>query len=104
MYDAFVQQYHTTLFTCQVTIIFIFFSARKASITLLLIQYIYTRLITELSDDVDNNEPLTSNHLLMLHGNSDLSWGSFEVRDMYKERWRYSQHLGNQFWRRWKTE
>ena len=27
----------------------------------------------------------------MLHGNSDLSWGSFEVRDMYKKRWRYSQ-------------
>ena len=49
MYNAFVQQYHTTLFTCQATIILIFFHRKRSLdytfvLLQLLIKYVYTNL------------------------------------------------------------
>ena len=48
MYNAFVQQYHTTLFTCQATIVFIFFHRKRSLdynfvLLQLVIKYVYTK-------------------------------------------------------------
>ena len=51
--------------------------------------------------DSENDEPLTPNHLLLLHSNSNLPPGLFEKSDCYgKRRWAQIQYLAKQFWSR----
>ena len=63
------------------------------------------RPITQLSDDPNDLEPLTPNHILLTKGNPVLPPGLFEKRDLYiKRRWRQIQYLADLFWKRWTQE
>ncbi|XP_076045786.1 uncharacterized protein LOC143028029 [Oratosquilla oratoria] len=63
-----------------------------------------SRPLTKCSDDASDESPLTPNHLLLLQGNSPLSWGAFHDADHYRKHWRHVQHLAKQFWKRWVSE
>jgi len=64
-----------------------------------------SRPITKASDDPQDLQPLTPNHLLLLRSGSQLPPGEFTSDDMYsRRRWRQVQHLANTFWRRWVRE
>ena len=63
-----------------------------------------SRPLTKLSDDVNDMSPLTPNHLLMLRSGPTPVPGIFSQSDMYRNKWRYVQHLSNQFWSRWLRE
>ena len=62
------------------------------------------RPITKSSDDSDDLEALTPNHLLAMRGIASLPWGNFEQADAYRKRWRCVQYMVSQFWRRWTRE
>lgn len=63
------------------------------------------RPITKLSDDLNDLEPLTPNHLLLLKGKPALPPGVFEPHDQYvRRRWRQVQYLSALFWKRWIRE
>lgn len=60
------------------------------------------RPITKLSDDPNDLEPLTPNHLLLLKGKPALPPGLFEAHDQYsRRRWKQVQYLSDLFWKRW---
>ena len=60
------------------------------------------RSITKLSEDANDLEPLTPNHLLLLRGKPALPPGAFEPHDLYvRRRWRQVQYLSDLFWKRW---
>ena len=63
------------------------------------------RPITKLSEDANDLEPLTPNHLLLLRGKPALPPGVFEPHDLYvRRRWRQVQYLSDLFWKRWIRE
>lgn len=63
------------------------------------------RPITKLSDDPNDLEPLTPNHLLLLKGKPALPPGLFDSSDMYvKRRWKQVQYISDLFWKRWVRE
>lgn len=63
------------------------------------------RPITKLSDDANDLEPLTPNHLLLLKGKPALPPGVFEPHDQYiRRRWKQVQYLSDLFWKRWIRE
>ena len=63
------------------------------------------RPLTSVSDDPDDLEPLTPNHVLLLRSNASLPPGVFSAADCYAvRRWRQAQYLANIFWRRWINE
>ena len=62
------------------------------------------RPLTVLSDDPNDETPLTPNHLLLLRGGPHLLPGRFDQSDIYGRRWRHVQFLSDQFWRRWVRE
>ncbi len=63
------------------------------------------RPITKLSDDPNDLEPLTPNHILLMKGNPSLPPGLFESHDLYiKKRWRQVQYISDLFWKRWIRE
>ncbi|KAK0139489.1 hypothetical protein N1851_023681 [Merluccius polli] len=63
------------------------------------------RPITKLSDDPNDLEPLTPNHILLLKGKPSLPPGLFEPHDLYvKRRWRQVQYISDLFWKRWVRE
>ena len=62
------------------------------------------RPLTKLSEDPNDPTPLTPNHLLMLRGGPAPVPGKFSDADQYRKRWRFVQHLSNQFWSRWVKE
>ncbi|XP_006812905.1 uncharacterized protein LOC102809325 [Saccoglossus kowalevskii] len=63
------------------------------------------RPISVVSEDPNDLEALTPNHLLLLHANQTLPPGVFEKQDTYvKRRWRQVQYLADVFWRRWLNE
>lgn len=62
------------------------------------------RPITKVSDDVNDLECLTPNHLLMLQGQASVSIGRFADVDLYKRKWRCVQYLAQQYWTRWIRE
>ena len=62
------------------------------------------RPITNSSDDVNDWEALTTNHLLAMRGVASLPWGNFYTADAYRKRWRYVQYMATQFWKRWTRE
>ena len=66
---------------------------------------INSRPLTKSSDDVDDLEPLTPNHLLLLKGKPALTPGVFQKEDLYsKRRWRQVQYISDIFWKRWSRE
>ena len=63
------------------------------------------RPITPSSEDPNDLEALTPNHLMLLRSNHQGPMGLFQDIEMYgRRRWRQVQHLANQFWSRWKRE
>ncbi len=62
------------------------------------------RPLTKVSDDVNDLSTLTPNHFLMFQDGPKPIPGVFNQSDMLKKRWRYVQHLSNQFWKRWIRE
>ena len=63
------------------------------------------RPITKVSDDPNDWEVLTPNHLLLLRAGPKLPPGLFENEDCYsRRRWRQVQYMANVFWRRWIKE
>lgn len=63
------------------------------------------RPITKVSEDPNDLEPLTPNHILLLKGKSILPPGLFEKADLYiKRRWRQVQYIAELFWKRWTSE
>lgn len=63
------------------------------------------RPITKLSDDPNDLEALTPNHLLLMKGKPALPPGLFEKADMYvKRRWKQVQYIADLFWKRWLRE
>ena len=62
------------------------------------------RPITKLSDDPEDDRPLTPNHLLRLAPAPTVPPGNFTEKDVYRRRWRQVQALADMFWRRWLNE
>ena len=62
------------------------------------------RPLTSVSDDPEDEGPLTPNHLLLLRGGHDLPPGDFDQSDIYGKRWRHVHFLSDQFWKRWLRE
>lgn len=66
---------------------------------------INSRPLTAVSDDPNDTEALTPNHLLQLRSGPGLPPGDFEKHDVYcRRRWRQIQYLADVFWRRWTRE
>ena len=64
-----------------------------------------SRPLTRNSDDAQDEQPLTPNHLLKLRSCQDLPPGIFDESDAYtKRRWRQAQYMINLFWKRWVRE
>ena len=63
-----------------------------------------SRPITRVSNDGCDVSALSPNHLLLLKGDSSPLPGEFCVADVYKRRWRHTQHLVDVFWKRWVKE
>ena len=63
------------------------------------------RPIAKSSDDVNNVEALSPNHILLLKRQPLLPPGLFEKEDLYSSRrWKHVQYLANLFWRQWVRE
>ena len=63
------------------------------------------RPITKSSDDANDLEALTPNHLLLLKREPLLPPGLFEKDDLYsRRRWKQVQYLAELFWKRWVRE
>lgn len=63
------------------------------------------RPITTVSDDSNDLEALTPNHILLLKGKPILPPGLFKPSDVYiKRRWRQVQYIAELFWKRWTSE
>lgn len=63
------------------------------------------RPITKLSDDPNDLEALTPNHILLMKGRPSLPPGLFDQHDVYiRRRWRQVQYIANLFWKRWIRE
>ena len=61
--------------------------------------------ITTLSEDPNDLEPLTPNHLLLMKGKPILPPGLFAKTDLYaKKRWKQIQYMADLFWKRWVRE
>ncbi|KAL0153188.1 hypothetical protein M9458_051515 [Cirrhinus mrigala] len=63
------------------------------------------RPITKTSDDPNDLDALTPNHLLLLKTHATLPPGTFKKEDFYaRRRWKQAQYLADLFWTRWTAE
>jgi hypothetical protein len=64
------------------------------------------RPLTKVSDDIDDEDPITPNHLLLLRDQQcSLPPGIFQREDQYqRRRWRLVQYLTDQFWNKWRRD
>jgi len=63
------------------------------------------RPLTELSQDKEDLDALTPNHLLLLHGGATFPPGLFTREDTYvRRRWRQVQYLSDVFWSRYRKQ
>ena len=61
-----------------------------------------SRPLTHVSEDTQDPQLLTPNHLLHLQATSVFSAGIFDEKDIYsRRRWRQVAYLSEVFWRRW---
>ncbi len=61
--------------------------------------------ITKLSEDPNDLEPLSPNHLLQMKGKPVLAPGLFDKSELYsKRRWKQVQYMCDFFWKRWTNE
>ena len=66
---------------------------------------INSRPITQSSDDLNDVEALTPNHLLLMKTQPNIPPGVFDKDDQYaRRRWRQIQYIANLFWTRWTRE
>lgn len=66
---------------------------------------INSRPLTKLSEDPNDLEPLTPNHLLLIKAKPAIPPGIFDRSDVYgRRRWRQIQYLSDLFWHRWTKE
>jgi len=66
---------------------------------------INNRPLTEISEDPNDIEALTPNHILTLKGEITYPPGLFTKTDCYlNKRWKQSQYLADLFWKRWIRE
>ncbi|KAK2903738.1 hypothetical protein Q8A73_010395 [Channa argus] len=64
-----------------------------------------SRPITTPSDDPNDLEALTPNHLLLLKTQPSIPQGVFQEDDLYsRRRWRQVQYMADLFWKRWVKE
>ena len=64
-----------------------------------------SRPLSAASDDPDDCEPLTPNHLLLQRAVCNLPPGSFVKEDIFvRKKWRQVQILADHFWKRWLKE
>ncbi len=64
-----------------------------------------SRPLTSVSDNPNDLEPLTLNHLLQLKVQPLLPPGLFVNEDLYsRRRWRQVQYIADLFWKRWIQE
>jgi len=64
-----------------------------------------SRPLAPASDDPNNCEPLTPNHLLLQRPVHTLPPGSFVKEDIFvRKKWRQTQILADHFWKRWLKE
>ena len=64
-----------------------------------------SRPLCAASDDPDDQEPLTPNHLLLQKAVHNLPPGSFVKEDLFlRKKWRQAQILADHFWKRWLKE
>ncbi len=64
-----------------------------------------SRPLTSVSDNLNDLEPLTPNHLLQLKVQPLLPPGLFVKEDLYsRRRWRQVQYIADLFWKRWIRE
>ena len=64
-----------------------------------------SRPLTIISDDVNDLNPLTPNHLLLLQSGAAPLLTETAQQDVYsRKRWRQVQYLANIFWKRWTRE
>ncbi|XP_057687730.1 uncharacterized protein LOC130913275 [Corythoichthys intestinalis] len=64
-----------------------------------------SRPITTISEQPDDLEALTPNHILLLKGKPVLPPGLFEKKDLYiRRRWKQVQYMADLFWTRWISE
>ena len=59
------------------------------------------RPITKISSDPDDYSVLTPNHFLIFRYEMKSLPGLFNLKDLYRRRWRHVQNLLNQFWKQW---
>ena len=62
------------------------------------------RPVTKVSDDKNDEEPLTPSHMLSLGCTGTLPPVIGASGDQYRRRWKFIQHLVDKFWRRWTRE
>jgi hypothetical protein len=63
------------------------------------------RPLTPVTDDPQDCDALTPNHLLLLNATNSFPPGLFSHHDSYhKRRWKQVQYLSDLFWQRWKRE
>ena len=63
------------------------------------------RPLTALSDDPNDLEPLTPNHILLMRSGATFPPGLFASSDQYvRRRWKQVQYLADIFWTRWRKE
>ncbi|MGH0117086.1 UNVERIFIED_CONTAM: hypothetical protein FKN15_030931 [Acipenser sinensis] len=66
---------------------------------------INSRPITKASNDPNDLEALTPNHLLLLKIKPSLPPGLFQKEDLYsRRRWKQVQYMSDLFWKRWTRE
>lgn len=64
-----------------------------------------SRPITAASNDPNDLEALTPNHLLLLKTQPSIPPGTFQKDDLYaRRRWRQVQYMADLFWKRWIRE
>lgn len=59
------------------------------------------RPLCKVSDDVNDPNFITPNHLLMARAGTSLPPGKFDKENMYRKAWRHTQNLVCQFWSKW---
>ncbi|XP_077976283.1 uncharacterized protein LOC120332657 [Styela clava] len=63
-----------------------------------------SRPLCPVTFDVNDEEPLTPNHLLLLRGSRNESPGVFTEKDCYRFECKQVQYMADQFWRRFNKE